>query len=61
MCFTNIENYSDLNKPFPKVKEEKETNFIFKEISNNKNNISPKFKNKNSISSNSTSSYSKEL
>jgi hypothetical protein len=61
MCFTNIENYSDLNKSFSKIKEEKESNYLLKEISNNTNNISPKFKNKNSISSNSTSSSSKEL
>ena len=61
MCFTSIENYSDLNKSFSKIKEEKESNFLLKEISNNTNNISPKFKNKNSISSNSTSSSSKEL
>jgi hypothetical protein len=61
MCFTNIEHYSDLNKPFSNIKEEKESKIIFKEISNNQNNISPKFKNKNSISSNSTSSSSKEL
>ena len=61
MCFTNIENYSDLNKSFSKIKEEKESNYLLKEISNNTNNISPKFKNKNSILSNSTSSSSKEL
>ena len=61
MCFTNIEHYSDLNKPFSNIKEEKESNYLLKEISNNTNNISPKFKNKNSISSNSTSSSSKEL